>query len=296
MRGFGVTRRSRPGGKLGRWAAVMAASVALLGAAETGPAGQAPATAPTPPWWSGNCDVNNHSGSYPLAASYNGVEACGPGPLQGGYDKLVHFFPGAWGEYEWECVELVARYMYLVYGIHPYSANGNTVVSNYSGSVLSKVSNDGASLPSPGDIVSEADTTTNPDGHTGVVTAVNVSDGTGTVTIMEQNASASGWGTIGVSGNVLGSLVTGWLHNAAAPADEIVIRSGSTLLAKTGATGTWLTEAGGLSSATPILAAGDLIGYIEKNSSGTPVLWAKEGISGTWHDEYSPVNAAVFTG
>ncbi len=169
---------------------------------------------PSPSWWSGNCDVNNHPGSYPLGASYNGVQACGPGPLQGGYDYLVHFYSGAWGEYEWECVELVMRYMYLVYGINPYSANGNTVVSNYPGSLLTKIPNNGTSLPAPGDIVSEAGTTSNPNGHTGVVTAVNVTNGTGTVTIMEENATSTGWGSIPVSGNVLGSGVTGWLHHS----------------------------------------------------------------------------------
>lgn len=168
---------------------------------------------PSPSWWSGNCDVNNHPGSYPLGASYNGVQACGPGPLQGGYDYLVHFYSGAWGEYEWECVELVMRYMYLVYGISPYSANGNTVVSNYPGSLLTKVPDNGTSLPAPGDIVSEAGTASNPNGHTGVVTAVNVTNGTGTVTIMEENATSTGWGSIPVSGNVLGSGVTGWLHH-----------------------------------------------------------------------------------
>src|ERR1700691_3925310 len=83
------------------------------------------AATPSPAWWSGNCDINNHPGSHPLGASYNGVEACGTGQLQGGSDHLVHFFSGAFGVYEWECVELVMRYMYQVYGIHPYSANGS---------------------------------------------------------------------------------------------------------------------------------------------------------------------------
>jgi hypothetical protein len=161
--------------------------------------------------------VNNHAGSYPLGASYNGVEACGPGIYQGGTDYEVHFFPGAWGEYEWECVELVMRYMYLVYGIAPYNANGNTVVSNYPGSTLTKVSNTGTTVPSPGDIVSMAGTASVPGGHTGVVTAVNVTGGTGTVTIMEQNASSDGWGTIRVSGNILGSSVTGWLQRRVWP-------------------------------------------------------------------------------
>jgi CHAP domain-containing protein len=211
-------------------AAVAAGRPGTVGSARAAAvAGGVHRSAPVPPWWNGNCDVNNHPGSYPLGASFNGVQACGPGPLQGGYDQLVRFFPGAWGEYEWECVELVMRYMYLVYGIAPYSANGNTVVSNYSGTVLAKISNNGSSLPSPGDIVSMAGTSSNPNGHTGVVTAVNVTSGSGTVTIMEQNASSTGWGTISVSGGVLGSLVTGWLHNpkqqAAPPGD--LLRSGS---------------------------------------------------------------------
>src|SRR5690242_11658570 len=89
-----------------------------------------------PSWWNGDCDANNNPGSSPLGASYNGVKACG-----GGTDRLVRFFNGAWGEYEWQCVELSMRYMYLVYGIAPYSANGKEVVNNYPGSVLSKVTN-----------------------------------------------------------------------------------------------------------------------------------------------------------
>jgi CHAP domain-containing protein len=245
MRGWGIARSWLAAAMRRRVAATLVTGLAVLSVAPTtaAAAGHGRAvgsvkaaavaghvrSAPTPPWWNGNCDVNNHPGSYPLGASFNGVEACGPGPLQGGHDQLVRFFPGAWGEYEWECVELVMRYMYLVYGITPYSANGNTVVSNYGGSVLTKVSNNGSSLPSPGDIVSMAGTSSNPNGHTAVVTAVNVTGGSGTVTIMEQNASSTGWGTISVSGNVLGSLVTGWLHNPQQPVTPPgdLLRSGS---------------------------------------------------------------------
>jgi CHAP domain len=189
--------------------------VLLLFAMAQGPAAaasQARAATPAPPWWNGTCDVGNNPGSHPLGASFHGVQACGPGSAQGGSDRLVRFYPGAWGEYEWECVELSMRYMYLVYGIDPYNANGNTVVADYTGKLLAKVANNGTALPSPGDIVSES-LSGNPDGHTGVVTAVNVTNGTGTVTIMEQNASANGQATIPVSGGVLGSGVTGWLHH-----------------------------------------------------------------------------------
>lgn len=185
-----------------------------------GPLKVASADVGAPSWWNGKtCDTNNYPGSYALGASYNGVQACGPGTYnQGGTDTLVHFYSGAWGEYEWECVELVMRYMYLVYGIAPYGASGSTVVSNYSGNALTQVPNDGKNLPSPGDIISFAGVNANPNGHTAVITAVNVTNGSGTVTIMEQNATSDGWGKLTVSGNkitttVLGGGVTGWLHN-----------------------------------------------------------------------------------
>lgn len=168
------------------------------------------AGAPSPSWWSGDCDVNNHPGSHPLGASFNGVEACGPGPLQGGADHWEYFFKGAWGEEEWECVELVMRYMYLIDGVVPYNANGSQVVSNYKGSRFTQVANNGASLPAPGDIFSMG--ATNTLGHTAVVTQVSVSNGTGTITAMEQNNHANGWDSITVKGNVLGGGVTGWLH------------------------------------------------------------------------------------
>ena len=61
----------------------------------------------------------------------------GPGSAQGGTDVEEHFFQGAWGEYEWECVELVMRYMYLVFGIAPSQRQWRyPVVSNYNGNAL----------------------------------------------------------------------------------------------------------------------------------------------------------------
>lgn len=133
-----------------------------------------------PSWWSGDCNVNNHSGAYSLT-THNGVKAC----TGGNNLQLVNFYSGAWGEYEWQCVELSMRYMYLAYGVAPYQANGKDVVWSYSGTRLTKVSNNGTSLPTPGDILSHD--YGNPFGHTSVVSAVSVnSSGTGTVTIMEQ--------------------------------------------------------------------------------------------------------------
>lgn len=170
-----------------------------------------------PSWWSGKvCDTNNYPGSYQLStsATYNGVLACGPGPTQGGTDHSVTFTGSTFGEFEWECVELSMRYMDLLYGVGPYSApGGEDVVPNYSGSALKQVNNDGSSLPSPGDIISESGTATNPYGHTAVVTAVNVTNGSGSISTLEQNASSTGTNTIAVSSGILQSNVTGWLHN-----------------------------------------------------------------------------------
>jgi CHAP domain len=165
------------------------------------------------PWWSGDCDVNNHPGSYPLGTSYNGVNACGPGPGQGGFDH-----PAYSGD-EWECVELVMRYMYLVYAIAPYSADGKDVVNNYSGPKLVKVGNNGTSAPTAGDIVSMGATPSNPSGHTAVVTGMAVGrTGNGSITVMEQNYSAGSNGSrsIPVTNGIVGGGVTGWLHDPGA--------------------------------------------------------------------------------
>src|SRR6266536_3135201 len=186
------TRRRRTALVLALLAALFTAGLVTVGASP------ARADVASPSWWkdaNGNdtvCDTAHYSASYALGASYNGVKACGPGPTQGGTDHLVHFKDsngnqvGA-GEYEWECVELVMRYMYQVYGIAPYIVTGGhayNVVNDYGGSALTKVTNNGGSTPTPGDILAFAASTNHPtDGHTAVVTAVSVNaSGNGTVT------------------------------------------------------------------------------------------------------------------
>ena len=161
---------------------------------------------------------------------------------------------------------------------------------------LTWTGNGTGSLPVPGDLMIWKSSGGGDPGHVAVVSAV----GNATVTFVGEN-QGNGMVTLPESGTTVenngwkrGSWILGWLSHPAEPA--IVIRSGSVLLAKNGVTGSWVTEAGGLTSATKILALGDMIGYIQDNSSGVPVLWAKEGLKGTWYEEYGPVNAAVFTG
>ena len=170
-----------------------------------------------PPWWSGQCDDNHYSGSFPLS-SWDGLTACGPGPNRGGYDAVAEFFPGAWGELEWECVELSMRWLYLEYGVHPYAANGSDVVANYSpadGGDLQKFANNGSSVPRPGAVLSLGSVWG--EGHTAVVTATHVTHGVGTINILEQNMNGgNGTNTLEVVGNIVepdySMPVTGWLQ------------------------------------------------------------------------------------
>jgi hypothetical protein len=179
---------------------------------------------PAPSWWSGACDSGNYAGAHALGASYRGVDVCGPRPgADGAPNRLVRFFPGAWGELEWQCVELSMRYLYVAYGVVPYGANGKDVVDNYSplyGGGLVKVANGvPGTKPAPGDVISFGPTQSSTYGHTGVIESVNVDDtGNGSIRILSQNDTTDGWRTIPVSnwsvnGPATGlGAVTGWLH------------------------------------------------------------------------------------
>ncbi len=178
---------------------------------------------PTPAWWNGDCDYNTYlagakTGSYRLGYAYLGMPACGPRPwADGGKDVLVRFFPGAWGVYEWECVELSMRFLYLKYAVSPYQANGSQVVWNYPGTRLIKISNGTlGKAPQPNDVLSYGATSTF--GHTAVVTATSVdANGNGTITVIEENSSSTGKSTLGISGWVVAGnagSVSGWLHDS----------------------------------------------------------------------------------
>lgn len=183
----------------------------------------------SPSWWKGGtCDPANYPGSHPLGAFWHGLVACGPGPTQGGSDHEVAFFPGAWGEFEWECVELSMRWMYLAWHVNPYPANGWDVVVDYAsykatynpnGPRLIVVDNGTiGAVPQPGDVISVAPSQQNPYGHTAVVTANSVdAQGSGTITVIQQNGGPGndGWASYPVTDWVVGDGVSGWLHNPA---------------------------------------------------------------------------------
>jgi hypothetical protein len=184
-----------------------------------------------PSWWNGDCDANHWNpqaaalgwqgtGAHRLGASYLGVPVCGPRRSVDGAPDVLWTRPG-WGEFEWECVELTMRFMVQVYGVNPYSANGNTVVRNYTpaaGGGLVKVDNATVGVaPQPGDIMS-FDNTSSAFGHAAVVVSTAVDgNGNGTVKLLSQNDTSDGWRTLSVNGWRVGGFGSytpyGWLHD-----------------------------------------------------------------------------------
>ncbi len=187
---------------------------------------------PFPPWWNGDCDVNNFPGSYPLGGIYNGVKACGPL----GTTRQVSFGVGV-DQFEWQCPELSKRYLYLAYGTPPYSAHGKDVVWYYPDTDLEKVPNGTPNkAPKSGSVLSYG--STDPYGHTSIVSSANIDgSGNGTITVIEQNMSSSGTRTHTVSNWVVQAsmAVSGWLYEPGGgacaapsliePADNAVLSS-----------------------------------------------------------------------
>ncbi|NUM48759.1 MAG: CHAP domain-containing protein, partial [Anaerolineales bacterium] len=237
------------------------------------------ATLPLPSWWSGNCNVNNHSGSYPLGASYDDLVACGP--LKSA--QLVQFFAGAHGEYEWQCVELAMRYLYVKYDIDPYPGNGKDVVNNmpqqYIGSTFERITNGTPNhAPVSGDVISFGATTTY--GHVAIVTSANVdNEGNGSIEILEQNWSQSGHRSLPVANwRVGGSMsVVNWLHsiNFSGSWQEVGVGSASN---------GGISNNAGNSSAPSLALAPDGTPYVawEDASSGNDEIYVRAWNGSNW--------------
>jgi hypothetical protein len=210
-------------------AVVAGLGLALSGAAVTvaPPAGATNPTLPAPSWWNGMCDDGHYFAvtgrhSYPLGASFLGVQVCGPRHgSDGGPDVL--WTRAGWGEYEWECPELAFRFMYLAYGISSaWQANGNTVYDNYNsalygGGLVKTPDGTTGSAPMPGDVMSFNATATSSAGHVAVVESSSVdANGNGSLRLITQNDTVDGWRTLtvvnwSVQSGGLGSTI-GWLH------------------------------------------------------------------------------------
>lgn len=181
-----------------------------------------------PAWWNNTsgpnmpCDYTNYknaTGVTPiLLTSWRGIQVCGPAPTT---DYGVKFIPNPNGtiENEFECTELVKRYLLLLYGLPPIAANGYQVVNAYTSAypaLLKKITPNMHIFPSVGDVLSYG--TAYP-GHTAIVTSVanpDSSTGSAGVTVIEQNIKglANGTETMHMSGWQMsgqGGTVVSWM-------------------------------------------------------------------------------------
>lgn len=159
------------------------------------------ATYTAPYWWNGdNCDSTHHhneSGNTPiLLTTWLGIQVCGYGPAQASWPDVSVNFPGV-DQFEWECAELVKRFLYVAHDVDAISAHGANIVEEYVAEYPGKfraITNDGNThvFPKAGDILSYSGGTF---GHTALVTDINITDasaGDATLTLVEQNADLSG--------------------------------------------------------------------------------------------------------
>ncbi|MHB8597876.1 MAG: CHAP domain-containing protein [Ktedonobacteraceae bacterium] len=139
-----------------------------------------------PSWWNNaTCDnTKGHNSGAKLIGTWEGLQSCAGGNL---YKST---FGGQWpkGIGEWQCVELVFRYLYFAFGQTVYSANGKDIVNNYPanpGIQLQKVPNNSTQKQGPqtGDVLSFGPYGKNLAGHTAIVTKGVPSGGTGYITI-----------------------------------------------------------------------------------------------------------------
>ena len=219
------------------------------------PSGIAPQTGVidvgTPAWWNGVCNDKNYypytgAHSFLLGGKWHNLPACGPRPWTvSTRDHPVTFFSGAHGELEFECVELVMRFLYQEWKIAPWSGNGNTIKNTAPASLVFYPN--GSKNIVPGDVLTEDSSSSNQYGHTLVVTAVNLdASGTGKITILEQNSSPTGVRDMLVSAYTVlpdayvhSQTVQGWLHaksnlqNCPAMTSAVRLFAGSDCLSST---------------------------------------------------------------
>lgn len=117
------------------------------------------------------------------------MDVCGPGT------NITEPFPNGASQGEWQCTELVARYLYIVYGAPSIVANGDQVVANYANTypnLFTSVDNTNGNpnhvWPKVGDVISYSDV------HTAIITTVTITDatnGNATLGLIEQNTSST---------------------------------------------------------------------------------------------------------
>lgn len=163
--------------------------------------------------WAGPGFCSSHF-NQPALYTYMGVTACGQaysGTTTSNTQGQIIYEGVKINTVGFQCEELAARYFWfettLTPPTKPLPGTGKMFVADLHSSypqytVSGWTDNFSASL-TPGQIISMGDSNpndANDNGHVGVVTNVSVSDGSGTITMMDENASGTAQDTITVSG------------------------------------------------------------------------------------------------
>ena len=152
---------------------------------------------------SGAYQMPGADGVTPAAWTGDGltVPACGPIPDDGGAATPVQPYPGALWTPGYQCVEFSERYLYYRYGVTmSIPTNGDQVAAHYAAAypALFMIVRNGTPgrAPVPGDVISMSTVPgfdSAAGGHTVVVQSSSVNAaGNGTLTVVEENAVASG--------------------------------------------------------------------------------------------------------
>lgn len=225
-----LTRRRRP--RSSRWVRRLSAivvTVMAIAATAVWLGTTTPAQAATQ---GGACDA--FAGAKALGAAYSDAEltvpACGPAPYPSGPQYKVKPYPSASQSTDgYQCVEFSERFIYYKYGlgVPGVYTNGDQIVDHYNTKYPGKFEVRDARnkvQPVQGDVLSlssvESFNAEN-GGHTAVVQSSKVdAAGNGSITIIEENSSATGTRNL----NVKSWAVTGtsnkyvkWLHFKSAP-------------------------------------------------------------------------------
>jgi CHAP domain len=164
--------------------------------------------------WAGSTFCASYHVRY-MGTTFNGVAACGD-PYNGTSSNnqgAIMYHGVLLDSVGFQCVELAARYFYYVTGNKPPSASngGDYAWAVYSAYSKYGISPGGASggvdsyqsTLVPGDIISMW-SPSDPTGHVGVVTSVSLNSAlTGTIRVIDENASANGSDVIKVTNGAM---------------------------------------------------------------------------------------------
>jgi hypothetical protein len=176
-----------------------------------------PPSLPNPTWWNGVCDAKRN-GDHTVIGKWGSLVACGPNNDVLDQRRVL----------EWECVELVTRYLTLRYGLPTIAGNGDRIADNTAAYLsahpsaapqLELVRPGSQQIPQAGDVMSYEPN------HTDLVIGTTIDqNGNGSYTTLNENWSDGVFGSAYQNFRISnwtpeypGGFVVGWIHDTSNP-------------------------------------------------------------------------------